>query len=43
MSHSNDNKPEVTEQQDGNNLIDQFLVLKEPQFLLILKAVLLRL
>lgn len=24
MSHSNDNKPEATEQQDGNNLIDQF-------------------
>jgi GTP-binding protein Era len=24
MSHSEENKPEATEQQDGNNLVDQF-------------------
>jgi GTP-binding protein Era len=24
MSHSEENKPEATEQQDGNNVVDQF-------------------
>jgi GTP-binding protein Era len=43
MSHSEENKPEATEQQDGNNLVDQFFSSQGTTIPSDLKAVLLQL
>jgi GTP-binding protein Era len=43
MSHSNENKPDAIESQDGNNLIDQFFSSQGTTIPSDLKAVLLQL